>query len=166
MDSLDDPHRLEKYNPERVRRFPPDKDFTDTELALALLKEQGCNEIWIAGGGGGRLDHLFAIRSLFEGEEPPDRWFPGKEEIRCLGEGRALSASLPAGSMVSVFPVGRAGWEMESSGLKWPLDGLFWERGRGGRGVSNVVTAGPFEIRSLKGRFMVLMPMLFGKMEV
>jgi len=163
MDSLDDPSRLEKYPPERVRRYPPDKDFTDTELVLALLREQGCDEIWISGGGGGRLDHLFAIRSLFEQDNPPDRWFPGKEEIRCLREGRVLGAVLPPGSPVSVFPVGREDWETESSGLKWPLNGLVWERGRGGMGVSNVVSAGPFEIRSVRGRFMVLMPMLFGQ---
>jgi len=166
MDSLDDPRRLEKYDSKHVRRFSPDKDFTDTELALALLREQGCGEVWIAGGGGGRLDHLFAIRTLFEGELPPDRWFPGNEEIRCIGEGRALRASLPAGSLVSLLPVGKEGWEAESSGLKWPLNGLLWERDRGGRGISNVVTAGAFEIRSVKGRFMVIMPMHFGKMEV
>ena len=161
MDSLDNPVRLEKYPPDRIRRFPPDKDFTDTELALALFREKGCDEIWLAGGGGGRLDHLFAIRSLFERDESPDRWFPGIEEIRCLKEGKVLSAALPPGSLVSVFPVGREGWEAESTGLKWPLRGLVWERG--GFGVSNLASAGPFEIRSIRGRFMVLTPMFFGR---
>ena len=166
MDSLDDPGRLEKYSPERVRRYPCDKDFTDTELALALLEENGCDEIWLAGGGGGRTDHLFAIRSLFERNDPPDRWFPGSgaseggEEIRCLKEGKILSTTLPPESLVSVFPLGAGPWEAESSGLKWPLNGLSWERGF--FGVSNVALNGPFEIRSFRGRFMVIMPMVFG----
>ena len=148
--------RLEKYPPDRVRRFPPDKDFTDTELALALLREKGCDEIWLAGGGGGRVDHLFAIRSLFERDECPDRWFPGSGEIRCLREGGTLAAVLPSKSLVSVFPLGREGWAAKSSGLKWPLDGLTWERG--GFGISNCVVNDSFEIRSVRGRFMIIMP--------
>jgi thiamine pyrophosphokinase len=179
MDSLDDPARLGKYPPERVIRYPREKDFTDTELAVALLREKGCDEIWLAGGGGGRTDHLFAIFSLFEREpsagtcqdpdrratgsppvEPPDRWFTASEEIRCLREGRALEAALPPGSLVSVFPLGAGPWEAESTGLKWPLDGLVWERG--GLGLSNVTVEGAFErnpnfrIRSVQGRFMVI----------
>ena len=151
---------LEKYPPERVLRYPPDKDFTDTELALALLREKGCDEIWLAGGGGGRTDHLFAIRSLFERWDPPDRWFTGSEEIRCLREGKTLSLRPPPGNkpgklLVSVFPLGAGPWEAESSGLKWPLGGLAWEIG--GFGLSNVAEKGAFEIRSARGRFMVVM---------
>ena len=180
MVSRDSEARLGKYPPERVIRYPPEKDYTDTELAIALLCEKGCDEIWIAGGGGGRTDHLFAIRSLFEREpsaetrqgrgsppapsaetrqgrgSPPDRWFTRNEEIRCLREGDALEAALPAGSLVSVFPLGRGPWAAESRGLKWPLDGLGWERGSGGLGLSNVVVEGPFRVRSVQGRFMVI----------
>jgi len=159
MDSIDDPLRLDKYPPHRVRRFSPEKDFTDTELALALLREKGCDEIWLSGGSGGRMDHLFAIRALFEREESPDRWFPGCGEIRCLKEGMTLDAKVPAGSLVSVFPLGREGWQAESSGLKWPLNGLAWERG--GFGISNVVTSGAFKIYSVRGRFLVFLPVVF-----
>ena len=154
MDSLDDPARLEKYPPGRVLRYPPGKDFTDTELTITLLREKGCGEIWLAGGGGGRTDHLLAIYSLFEHADPPDRWFTANEEIHCLREGRALSMALKAGSRVSVLPLGAGPWEAESSGLKWPLDGLAWEKS--GLGLSNAATDGSFAIRSKKGRFMVL----------
>ena len=154
MDSLDKPARLEKYPPQRVIRYPHDKDFTDTELALSLLREKGCDEIWLSGGGGGRTDHLFAIRSLFERDVPPDRWFTANEEIRCLIEGRVLSAALPLKSRVSVFPLGAGPWAAESSGLKWPLKGLVWDRGS--FGLSNVAEEGTLEIRSIRGRFMVM----------
>ena len=161
MDSLDDPRRLEKYAPDSVRRFPADKDFTDTELALALLREKGCDEAWIAGGGGGRMDHLFAIRALFEREDCPDRWFPGDEEIRCIKEGSSVASALPMGSLVSVFPLGRGPWEADSSGLKWPLNGLGWNEGS--FGVSNVAAGGAMEIRSIRGRFMALIPVIFSE---
>jgi thiamine pyrophosphokinase len=160
MDSLDDLNRLEKYPADRVLRTNADKDATDTELALAFLKEKGCDEIWLAGGGGGRLDHLFAIRAIFERDEPPDRWFPGSEEVRHLKEGNSLGAELPPGSIVSVFPLGAGPWEAESRGLKWQLKGLDWERGSAW--VSNIATDGYWEIRAVKGRLMIIMPTLFG----
>ena len=170
MDSLDDISRLAAYPPERVMRHGHEKDFTDTELAFSLALEKGCGDIWIIGGGGGRIDHLFAIRSLFEGEDSPARWYTAREEIRTVEEGIPLQMSLAAGSMVSVFPLGEKPWAAESEGLKWPLNGLSWEKGRGGLtasksglttpksglGISNVATDGSFLIRSVRGRFMVI----------
>jgi thiamine pyrophosphokinase len=157
MDSLDDPGRLKKYPPERVRLFRADKDYTDTELALVCLWEQGCGEIWIAGGGGGRIDHLFAIRALFERDRPPDRWITAAEDIRCLGPGKTLVLSLPPSSMVSLFPLASGPWEAESSGLKWPLRGLAWDRGS--FGVSNEAPEGEFSVRAIRGRFMMIAPL-------
>ena len=161
MDSLDDLKRLDKYPRERILRFPAEKDRTDTELALALLGEKGCNEIWISGGGGGRADHLYAILSLFEGENSPglpvpDRWYPGNGEIFCLRERGLLREDLRPGGMVSVFPLGKGPWEAKSSGLKWPLDKLAWVKG--GLGLSNIASNGKFEIQSISGRFLVIIP--------
>jgi len=161
MDSLDDPRRLEKYPADKILRFPADKDLTDTELALQFLAEKGCSEQWLVGGGGGRLDHLFAIRSIFDRARPPDRWFPGKEDIRSLNEGASLGAALPPGSVVSVFPLEPGPWKAESTGLKWPINDLAWERGSAW--ISNIAAEGPFEIRAVKGRLMIITPMLFGQ---
>ncbi|MDR1617949.1 MAG: thiamine diphosphokinase [Treponema sp.] len=148
--------RLEKYPPERVRRCPRDKDHTDTEMALELLREQGCGETWLAGGGGGRIDHLFALRALFEREPCPRRWITAAEDIRCVQAPARLNAAAPPESLVSVFPLGEGPWEAESRGLKWPLAGLPWSRGF--FGVSNEA-AGGFSVRALAGRFMVVLPL-------
>jgi thiamine pyrophosphokinase len=154
MDSLDDPARLEKYPPERVLRYPGDKDYTDTELALSLLWEKGCAETWLLGGGGGRLDHLLGIRSLFEREPFPSRWLTGREDVRALeAPGELALESLPGG-LVSVFPLGPGPWEAESRGLRWPLGGLAWNRGFAG--LSNAAEGGSFTVRALRGRFMVI----------
>ncbi|MDR2019165.1 MAG: thiamine diphosphokinase [Treponema sp.] len=157
MDSLDDLRRLESYPPERVVAYPPDKDYTDTELVLRLLRDRGCDTVWLAGGGGGRTDHLFAIRSLFEREYPPRRWITGTDDIRCLEAPEELRAETPPGGLVSVFPLGAGPWKAESSGLRWPLSGLPWERGY--FGISNEAPGGSFAIRALSGRFMALLPL-------
>ncbi|GHV81109.1 hypothetical protein AGMMS49944_29000 [Spirochaetia bacterium] len=160
MDSLDDPRRLGAYPPDRVIRCPRDKDETDTELLLSLLWEQGCDEVWLAGGGGGRTDHLLAVHALFERERSPDRWITAGEDMRQVREGRILNAAASSGNrLVSVFPLGCGPWEAESKGLKWPLAGLPWKRGF--FGVSNVALDGCFEIRVIRGRFLVILP--FGK---
>ena len=57
---------LAGYPKDHVLTYPREKDYTDTELAINFLKEKGCKEITIAGGGGGRIDHLLAVYYLFE----------------------------------------------------------------------------------------------------
>ena len=158
MDSLDDPGRLEKYPVERVIRFPADKDFTDTELALELLWEKGCDEVCIAGGGGGRLDHLLAIRSLFERQKFPARWVTAFEDARCLDAGQELKLQRPVDTLVSVFPLGSGNVQAESTGLKWPLDGLSWDKGS--FGISNRTVEESFTVRVTNGRFLLVVPLL------
>ena len=160
MDSIGDDSRLSAMPPERVIRYEHDKDYTDTELALLLAFENGCDEIWIIGGGGGRIDHLFAIRSLFERDVFPLRWITDAADIRCLEAAAKseLSPVLQRGAAVSVFPLGSGPWEAESEGLKWPLAGLPWDRGF--FGLSNVAPDGKFYVRVREGRFMLILPLL------
>jgi thiamine pyrophosphokinase len=152
MDSLDDPSRLDKYPPDRVLRFPVCKDFTDTELALDLLWDRGCGDITVAGGGGGRLDHILAMAALFERERFPSRWFTAREKIFTVSGVFFYRAE--KNRMVSVFPVGNGPWKAQSSGLKWPLDGVAWRRGV--FGVSNVVETGDIDVTALSGRFLII----------
>jgi len=162
FDSLEDESRLSGLPSQRVVRFEKDKDYTDTELAFSLAAEKGCDEIWIIGGGGGRIDHLFGIRSLFERELFPDRWITGKEDIRCLDSGESqieLSLSLEKDAVVSVFPLGAGPWEAQSRGLKWPLSNLPWDRGF--FGLSNIAFSGDFTITAKSGRFMVILALNF-----
>jgi thiamine pyrophosphokinase len=156
--------RLAAYKPEQIFRYPVDKDYTDTELAVSLLREKGCRRIWIAGGGGYRIDHLFAIRSLFEREQPPERWITAREDIRCLQSPGALECTLTTSAgddaapyPISVFPLREGPWKAASRGLKWSLTGLVWDRGF--FGISNEAPNGTFTIYAEKGRFMVILPL-------
>jgi len=159
MDSVGDEGRLLAYPKERVVRHPADKDHTDTELALELLWGKGCERVWIVGGGGGRIAHVFAIRDLFERERFPCRWITSGGDVHCVDrEGvhapSGLTAASEAGDTVSVFPLGGGPWKAESLGLKWPLDKVRWERGL--YGLSNIATGNETGIQAIQGRFMIV----------
>jgi thiamine pyrophosphokinase len=152
MDSLSDQSLLDGVPPERILRFPPDKDETDTEIGLRVMTEQGCRDITLAGGGGGRIDHLLGIAALFERPAPPSRWFTDKEEIH-LVEGEREFVGWER-STVSVFPVGPGASRLSSKGLQWPLEGLEFPRGYGG--ISNRVTGPRVVIKVGIGKLLVI----------
>jgi len=148
--------RLARYPGERVVRHAADKDQSDTELALSLLWEKGCAEAWVIGGGGGRIDHLFGIRDLFERERFPRRWITAAEDMRCIEGGDTANQRLAAGNLVSVFPLGGGPWKAESRGLKWPLGSVRWERGK--YSLSNEAAGEHVAISAVQGRFLVIFP--------
>jgi thiamine pyrophosphokinase len=157
MDSLDDERRLEKYPCEKIIRYNTDKDYTDTELALRLLWDKGCTETTLIGGGGGRVDHLFALRSLFEREPSPDCWITNNEALYRLSADRFTmykQFNLKPESLVSVFPLGDGPWHINSWGLKWPLDDLIWSRGFAG--ISNIALNGLFSLSARAGSFLII----------
>ena len=148
MDSLRDRGLLERFPQGRVRAFPQDKDDTDTEIALGMLYNEGCDRVVLAGGGGGRLDHLIGILSLFHREQHPNLWLSGANEVTAVDD--TLERRGLQGRTVSFFPVGEEPCRMQSRGLKWPLDGLVWRQGD--VGISNVVTEALLEVKMISGR--------------
>jgi thiamine pyrophosphokinase len=155
MDSLSDPAILEEYPEALVLRASRDKDETDTELGLLALAERGADRIVLAGGGGGRLDHLLAIRALFERRLRPAEWHTANEAIYLVEAGGDLRLEARPGSIVSAFPLAAGSSGMWSEGLDWPLAGLSW--GPGQFGVSNVASSGPFSVRAGSGDILVIL---------
>ena len=53
---------LEEYKEKNIaiRTFPPEKDYTDTHLALMWAMEEKADKVTIIGGLGTRFDHSFA----------------------------------------------------------------------------------------------------------
>ena len=161
MDSIDGEEALRRYAAEKVIRHAAEKDFTDTELAASLLWEKGCTEVWIIGGGGGRIDHLLGIRDLFERKRFPRRWITAAEDMFCIEDGGqtkygGVTQAIDVGGLVSVFPLGQGPWKAESRGLKWPLGNVRWERGR--YGLSNVAVVQEITVSAQQGRFLVIFP--------
>jgi thiamine pyrophosphokinase len=136
FDSIADSASLEGFPQENIHRYPSAKDDTDTEIAIALARKLGAGRIVLAGGGGGRLDHLLALSYLFLRPDPPAEWHTGSESVFFLpSKGRARCRVEP-GSCVSVLPAGgRTSRGMSSKGLAWPLEGLSWAEGQ--VGISN-----------------------------
>ena len=152
FDSLADTSLLERFPADRVLRFPTDKDETDAEIGLRLLAARGCDDVTIAGGGGGRLDHLLALALLFERECAPRRWVTDREDVR-LVDGEA-SFDGWRGSTVSVFPLGEGAAELFSEGLRGPLGGLAFARGWAG--LSNVADDDRVRVGVGRGRLLVV----------
>lgn len=155
MDSVSSPSLLSAYPRAEVMRFPRDKDESDTELSLRLLFERGYRDVTVAGGGGGRLDHLLAIRALFERRERrPRAWFTAGEVIRLVEGGSRLELPSEPGDLVSVFPLAAGAEGMTSGGLKWALGGLKW--GAGDFGLSNEATGSGFWVEAGRGDLLIL----------
>lgn len=134
---FDSVHRelLSSVKRKTIIEYPEDKDYTDTELAIVVARERGADTIVLAGGGAGRLDHLLALRSLFERETHIDEWHTARESVFFLPSWMCAEFEVEKNSLVSVFPIEGSASGMRSEGLKWPLDSLVWSRGD--YGVSN-----------------------------
>lgn len=159
MDSLSDTKLLSRFADDRVLRMSRDKDLTDTEAALQLLESRGCSEKILIGASGGRLDHVLAVRSLFDRPLPPTLWV-GEESV-AVGIGapfpyREISpGKLDGVALISVFPCGSSPYEIRGIGLKWPIDRLDWAEGQ--YSLSNRCEEGPCVITALQGSFMVIL---------
>jgi len=142
---------------DKMLRYPEEKDYTDTELAIEAAMHRGAQKIVLAGGGSGRLDHLLAVRALFERENPIQEWHTAKESVFLVPARRSLHFSAPTPLIVSVFPLSQGARGMRSHGLKWPLDGLAWDCGH--FGVSNKTVMPQVEIFSGEEPILVLLPL-------
>lgn len=159
MDSIADPELLSRLPAERVFKMPRDKDLTDTELALELLREKGCDETILIGGSGGRLDHLLALRALFEGRNAPYLWIGSDSLAVGIGDGfpyRRIDLShITEDGTISVFPCRTGSHRLFGTGFRWPIDGLAWDTGA--YSLSNRKEGGECRMSIESGSFLVIL---------
>lgn len=124
-----------------IERHSPDKDRTDTELALSLAIEFDPDRIVLVAGGGDRLDHTVAAigalghPSLTSVPSLECRW--GDQLLTVLhGPGRCTIATTP-GSTLSLLAMHGPCDGVTIDGVKWPLTGARLEP-LVGHGVSNL----------------------------
>lgn len=110
---------------EAVRRFPVEKDDTDTMLAVKLGLERGCREFHIYGGTGGRrLDHTLAnFQALLYLRRAGARGFLyGDDFCWTAIENETLSLKREVEwGLVSVFPMAGEARGVDERGLQYPL---------------------------------------------
>jgi len=164
MDSIPNLESLSRYSADRVRVWPRDKDYTDTELALGALKDQGVDEVILVGGGGGRIDHFLALRALFDRPYCPALWIGDESVCVAVGTGTPSSSAriegLSPDNPVSVFAAGNAPHRATGSGFHWDISALAWDSGE--YSLSNRADAGSVSITVTEGRFFLVFPLAQG----
>lgn len=135
----------------RVLRYPPQKDETDLELALAYALQEGCTSLCIAGGLGGRLDHTLGNLYLLTQPALKDcqaRLDDGVDEVFIVRETAEITGRPQ--DRVSLLPVSETVTGVRTEGLAYPLrdETLYRERTRG---ISNVMLAEQARVRVESG---------------
>lgn len=160
MDSLKTPSILVKYPADHIKIWPREKDYTDTELALSLMKEKGVDDVVLVGGCGGRMDHFFALRSLFDKDFCPSLWIGDESTVVLADSGRGGGSLRVSGLVendpVSVFAAGIGNHQCRGSGFHWEIDSLSWESGI--FSLSNHAESGTITLEALSGRFLLVVP--------
>jgi thiamine pyrophosphokinase len=149
-----------------IERVDPEKDASDTELALAAAIESGVDEVTILGGlGGVRTDHglvnvLLLQQSTLEGLAVrlyDERAARLSLLTAPLADGGPVQAQLAGhlDDLVTLVPLGGPAVGVATRGLRYPLDGESLAPGTS-RGLSNVRTALIASVSLLAGRLLVI----------
>lgn len=124
FDSISDGSKLEEGDPPyQIIRFPVEKDKTDTELAIDLLVQKGCDEISIIGAIGSRMDHsmsnIYLVRR-FHQLGIKIRIIDNNNEISYLSNQAKIIKE--TGYYYSILPVGPEGITVTLEGFHYPLE--------------------------------------------
>ena len=126
------PHELVDYYREKmnvpVREFNPVKDASDTEIALRLCLGLNRKQIWILGGTGNRIDHLWANVQCLQialDAGADARILDSHNQIRLLGGDITLRREEAFGPYFSLFPLEAPVDELTITGAKYPLKNHF-----------------------------------------
>lgn len=137
----------------------PDKDESDTELAVLAAVEGGAEEIVVVGGlGGVRVDHALANVALLAHPALADRraWLVAPEaRITLLAGPVTIALGGRAGDLVSLIPFGGTASGIETAGLRYPLRDESLVPGPA-RGLSNVRLGEVATVSLRAGRLLVV----------
>ncbi|MDR3312357.1 MAG: hypothetical protein LBS64_04415 [Spirochaetaceae bacterium] len=185
FDSVADDGFRSRYSPELIETYRCDKDLTDTEAALQKARQmrRGDEPVILAGGDGGRTDHLAGILNLFGTDIGPDLWLGAIQGGYCIG-GRHPAALKIAGltgdDTVSVYHAPRNPWrnqicgtgtadtgglgsdglpKIHGQGLFWDISDLPWQNGA--YSLSNKIASPGAEVglAAKNGVFLVFLPL-------
>lgn len=106
-------------------QYQPEKDYTDSEIAIGKAMERNSSEIHILGGTGTRLDHVLGnIQLLMQplAKDIPCFLIDSHNRIRLLKERTILSKSQQFGKYVSLLPLTTEVTGVTLTGMKYPLE--------------------------------------------
>lgn len=142
----------------KVLRFQPEKDETDTELAIRTAIREGCSAIHLLGASGSRLDHVLGNVHLLgmamqQGVEC--RMVDANNRIRMICQGIKLKREEQYGKYVSLVPFTPEVTGLTLKGFKYPLDNWTLECFHS-LGISNEILAREAEISFCEGVLLVI----------
>ncbi len=140
----------------RLVRYPPDKDRTDTDLAVEHALAAGARRVDIVGALDGRVDHALAnvgllLRAARRGVRA--RLLRGRAEVFVARGGMPLPGR--AGDLVSLLPLFGPAAGITTAGLRYRLRGGTLRPGST-RGVSNVIVRPPAAVTVRRGWLLVV----------
>lgn len=141
-----------------IREFNPVKDASDTEIALRLCLDLRRKEIWILGGTGNRIDHLWANVQCLQialDAGADARILDSHNQIRLLSTGITLKREEAFGKYFSLFPLGLPVDDFNITGAKYPLKHHLLSPGDS-LCVSNEFAADEVEISFVYGRVILM----------
>lgn len=157
MDSID-PAQLANYSLENIKviKYPANKDFTDTELALDYALSLKPEEIFIWCALGGRIDHTLAnIFLLLQGQKKGVATFLIDEYCEVFVMDKETVFMDEAGKTVSLLALTPEVNGITLSGFLYPLEKGNLKMGES-RGISNSINAVHADIKIEKGKLLVI----------
>jgi thiamine pyrophosphokinase len=139
------------------QHHPPEKDYTDLELALYHACKLGADWVRIIGAIGGRFDQTMANVYLLALPIIADcdvRMVAGKQEIYILRPGTHQITGAP-GDTISLIPLGGIVAGIYTQDLHYPLKDETLEFGPA-RGISNVLTNDTASITTKTGTLLII----------
>lgn len=121
--------------------YPPEKDQTDSELAIDLALQQGASEIWIVGACGRRLDHMIGNLGLLKRalDGGVGCWIADAQNQITLVKKQAKFQVMEGWKYISFLAYTDVATGITLQGFRYPLQNGRMERGST-LGISNEVT--------------------------
>lgn len=107
-----------------VKEYKPEKDATDTEIAIEAALSFGSTQIVILGGTGTRLDHTFGnihAMKLALDKQVPCVLMNENNQIELINKHTILKKTEQFGHYVSFIPLTECVRKVSLSGFKYPL---------------------------------------------
>ncbi|MBN1758198.1 MAG: thiamine diphosphokinase [Chitinispirillaceae bacterium] len=120
MDSIDDSLRDDDTGIERIT-YSPEKDKTDTELAVEMAFERGCSQVTLLAAAGGRMDHM--LGNIILTAKYPGRVaiIEGNATLVAIDKSQKIRLHGAIGDRISLIPFGNSVADVMTAGLKYGM---------------------------------------------
>lgn len=141
-----------------LKEFPPEKDYTDTHLAIVTAIESGATSVTILGATGTRLDHVMAnvnLLSIFLHNHIKAKIIDSHNQIYVIDGDAHLYREKIHGKYVSLIPYTDCVTGVTLIGFKYPLNNATLTKGNS-LGISNELLEEDGIIKLDKGILIVI----------